>query len=82
MRTEGPDFLQRNSALAEELRRTFVDLDEIEKELRKASTAIQSVSAQVVRYRDRLRDLCETAMSTKKEPTTERDGVVRRVLGA
>lgn len=36
MRTEGPNFLQRNSALAEEVRRTFVDLDEVEKELRAA----------------------------------------------
>ena len=36
MRTEGPDFLQRNSALAEEIRRTFIDLDEVEKELKRA----------------------------------------------
>jgi hypothetical protein len=33
MRTDGPQFLQKNSALAEEVRRTFVDLDEVEKEL-------------------------------------------------
>ena len=39
MRTEGPDFLQKNSALAEEVRRTFVDLDEVERELGKASKA-------------------------------------------
>ncbi len=30
MRTEGPDFLQRNAALAEEVRRTFADIDAIE----------------------------------------------------
>ena len=42
MRTEGPNFLQRNSALAEEIRRTFVDLDEIEKELKKAAKAIEA----------------------------------------
>ncbi len=39
MRTEGPDFLQRNAALAEEVRRTFADIDAIEKELGKASKA-------------------------------------------
>jgi hypothetical protein len=42
MRTDGPDFLQRNTALAEEVRRTFADIDAIEKELGKASKAIQS----------------------------------------
>ena len=30
MRAEGPDFLQRNAALANEVQRTFVDIDEIE----------------------------------------------------
>ena len=40
MRTEGPNFLQRNSALAEEICRTFVDLDEVEKELKKAAKAM------------------------------------------
>ena len=30
MRTEGPDFLQKNAALADEVRRTLVDIDEIE----------------------------------------------------
>src|SRR5580658_5548571 len=44
MRTEGPNFLQRNSALAEEICRTFVDLDEVEKELKKAAKAIDAVS--------------------------------------
>src|ERR1035441_8814458 len=44
MRTEGANFLQKNSALAEELRRTFVDLDEVEKHLKKAAQAIDAVS--------------------------------------
>jgi hypothetical protein len=35
MRIEGPDFLQHNAALGEEIRRTLVDLDEVEKELKK-----------------------------------------------
>jgi hypothetical protein len=32
MRVEGADFLQKNAALADEVRRTFVDLDEIGRE--------------------------------------------------
>jgi chromosome segregation ATPase len=65
MRTEGTDFLQRNSALAEEIRRTFADIDAIEKELGKASKAIQSVSGLVAKYKERLGTLCECA-SLKK----------------
>ena len=82
MRVEGFDLLERNTVLAEELRRTFPEIDRIEKEVGKAAKAIQSVSALVVRYRDRLRDLCETANSTKKEPSPEQDSGNRRVLGA
>src|SRR5271157_3261514 len=44
MRTEGADFLQKNAALAEEIRRTFVDLDEMANELKKAAKAIDTVS--------------------------------------
>ena len=40
MRVEGADFLQKNAALAEEVRHTFVDLDEIDKELKRAGNAI------------------------------------------
>ena len=68
MRTEGPDFLQKNAALAEEVRRTFADIDAIEKELGKASKAIQSVSGPVVKYRERLRGLCEGA-SVQSKPS-------------
>jgi len=42
MRSEGPDFLTKNSQLAEKRRRTFVDIDEMEKELKKAAKAIES----------------------------------------
>ena len=59
MRTEGPDFLQRNSALADEIRRTFVDFDEIEKELKKAAKAVETVSALTAKYRARLQALCD-----------------------
>jgi len=75
MRVQGFDLLDRNVLLAEELRRTFPEIDRIEKDLGKAAKAIQSVSVLVVRYRERLRDLCDTAASAKIAPTPERDGV-------
>ena len=82
MRVQGFDLLERNAVLAEELRRTFPEIDRIEKELGKAAKAIQSVSALVVRYRERLRDLCDTAASAKIAAQPERDGGVRQTLGA
>jgi len=68
MRTEGLDFLQKNAALAEEVRRTFADINAIEKELGKASKAIQSVSGLVAKYKGRLRGLCEGA-SVQSKPS-------------
>jgi hypothetical protein len=62
MRTEGPNFLQRNSALADEVRRTFVDLDEIEKELGKAAKAIEAASGLTVKHKARVQALCDNAM--------------------
>jgi hypothetical protein len=62
IRVEGPDFLQRNAALTEEIRRTFVDVDEIEKELKKAAKAVESASELVGRYRARLQTLCDNAV--------------------
>lgn len=62
MRTEGPDFLQRNSSLADEVRRTFVDLDEIDKELKKAAKAIESASGLTVKHKARVEALCDRAM--------------------
>ena len=47
----GLRFLERNAALAEEVRRTFADIDPIEKELGKAAKAIQSVSGLVAKYK-------------------------------
>ena len=82
MRTEGADFLLKNSALAEEVRRTFVDLDEIDRELRKAAKAIDSVSDMTAKYRRRLQALCDTAASAKIAPTTEQDVSVRQEAGA
>ena len=82
MRTEGADFLQKNSALAEEVRRTFVDLDEVEKELKKAAKAIDTVSDLTAKYRSRLQSLCDTAASAKVAPKSVRRGVTQQTLGA
>jgi predicted nuclease with TOPRIM domain len=82
MRVQGFDLLEKNAVLAEELRRTFPEIDRIEKELGKAAKAIQSVSALVVRYKERLRDLCDTAASAKIAPKPERDGGNCRTAGA
>jgi hypothetical protein len=71
MRTEGPDFLQKNVALAEEIRRTLVDLDEIEKELKKATKAIGSATGLVANYRGRLKTLCDTAEAPRIPPRSE-----------
>jgi hypothetical protein len=82
MRTEGPDFLQKNSALAEEVRRTFVDLDEVEKYLKKAVQAIDSATGLTTKYRARLQGLCDTAASAKVAPKSERNGAIPQTLGA
>ena len=70
LRVQGFDLLERNAVLAEELRRTFPEIDRIEKELGKAAKAIQSISALVVRYRERLCQLCESTVTTKIAATT------------
>jgi hypothetical protein len=68
MRAEGPDFLQRNAAPADEVRRTFADIDEIEGQLRKAGTAIEKAQALTPKYRVRLAGLCESAVSAREMP--------------
>lgn len=70
MRTEGANFLQKNSVLAEEVRRTFVDLDEVEKELKKAAKAIDVASGLTARYRARLQALCDHATQPSPCQTT------------
>ena len=59
MRAEGPDFLQRNAALADVVRRTLADIDEIEGQLRKAEAAIGKAQALTAKYRSRLAGLCD-----------------------
>ena len=65
MRLHGADFLEKNAAVAEEVRCTFVDLDRIEGELKKATKAISSASGQVAKYRGRMQELCDSALGKK-----------------
>ncbi len=65
MRAEGPDFLENNVHLADEVRRTFADIDGIEKELKKASNALKSASELVTKYRSRLQALCDASCTHK-----------------
>ena len=71
MRTEGPDFLQKNAALAEEVRRTLIDLDEIEKELTKAAKSIDTATGLTNKYRIRLQGLCDNVPTQKMPPQRE-----------
>ena len=82
MRTEGPDFLQKNSALGEEVRRTFVDLDEVEKELKKAAKAIEAASGLTTKYRGRLEALCANGTMQKIAPKPQQDDRSRQTAGA
>jgi hypothetical protein len=75
MRLHGSDFLEKNAALADELRRTFVDLDRIDGELRKATKAISSASGLVAKYRGKLQELCESAVETTM-PTGRASGLI------
>jgi predicted nuclease with TOPRIM domain len=76
MHAHGSDFLERNTALADEVRRTFADLDLIEGQLKKATKAISSVSGLVAKYRSRLQELCESAAG-RKMPTERELAAVR-----
>jgi hypothetical protein len=64
MRAEGTDFLQNNAVLGEEVRRTLVDLDEVEKELKKAAKAIEVATGLT---RVRLQSLCDSTTAQKKK---------------
>jgi len=71
MRTQGSDFLEKNAALGEEIRRTFADLDRVESELKKAAKAITSASGLVAKYRERLQELCESVVGRKMPAGSE-----------
>ena len=76
MRTEGVNFLQNNAAMSEEVRRTLVDLDEVEKELKRAAKAIDTATGLAGKYRVRLQALCDgTGAQKKMPPRSERSGV-------
>jgi hypothetical protein len=61
IRVEGVSFLQNNAVLAAEIRRTFIDLDQMERELKKASKAVKSASGLLVKYKEPLGMLCDAA---------------------
>jgi len=82
MRVEGADFLQKNSALAEEVRRTFVELDGIESELKKAAKAVEAAAAMTMKYRTKLQTLCEAAVNVKIKPVPETESGIRQTVGA
>jgi len=65
---EGPDFLHKNAALADEVRRTLADIDEIESHLKKAGAAIEKAQTLAVNYRARLAGLCGGAAVGRKMP--------------
>jgi len=73
MRTEGPDFLQKNAALAEEVRRTLADLDEVEKELKKAAKSIDTATGLTGKYRVRLQGLCNNTIAQRMPPKRRLD---------
>jgi hypothetical protein len=73
MRTEGTDFLRNNAALGEEVRRTLGDLDEVEKELKKAAKAIDAASGLTGKYRVRLQGLCDNTRAQKRAPNRQPD---------
>jgi len=68
LHVEGVGFLNKNVALAAEIRRSLSDLDGIENELKKAARTIQSVSALVAKYRERVHALCKQASASKMPP--------------
>src|SRR5207245_3197448 len=63
MRIHGSDFLEKNAVLAAEVRRTFADVDRIEKELKKAARAVDAAAGLTTKYRIRLQALCENSHS-------------------
>ncbi len=62
MRVQGSDFLVKNAALADEVRRSLCDLDRIEGELTKVAKTVASASKLVVQHRARMQGLCDNAV--------------------
>ena len=62
LRGEGPDFLAKNSVLAAEVRRSLLDIDAMEHELKKAANAIENTRGLATAYKGRLQALCDSAV--------------------
>lgn len=62
--------------MAEEVRRTLVDLDEVEKELKKAAKAIDAATGLTTKYRVRLQVLCDHTGAHKKPQEHQQDSNV------
>jgi hypothetical protein len=62
MRAEGPEFFKRNAALADEVRRTLVEIDEIDGQLKKAEAAIGRAQELTAKHRTKLAGLCDAAV--------------------
>jgi len=71
MGRDGSDFLNKNVALAEEVRRSLIDLDEVEKELKKATKAIALASERVIKYRSSVQGLCHDTGETRMPPVRD-----------
>ena len=65
---------KRNAAVADEVRRTLVEIDEIETQLKKAETAIEKAQALTAKYRARLAGLCDSAAGGWKKGTWRTPG--------
>ncbi len=59
--------------MADEVRRILGDLDEVEKELKKATRAIDAAAALTGKYRVRLQTLSEGTGIKKKTPLRQQD---------
>src|SRR5579863_3347401 len=77
----GATATRKNVALAEEIRRTFADVDRVEDELKKAAKAIGSASMLVTKYRLRLNSLCDNTGAQKKPPQRQQDNNVTAQAG-
>jgi hypothetical protein len=64
MREDGTEVF-KNAHLADEIRRTLVNLDEIEKELLKAAKAIGSATELTVKYKGRLIAVCDSTRNAE-----------------
>lgn len=70
LRVEGPDFLAKNSVLAAEVRRSLLDIDAMEHELKKAANAIENTRGLATAYKGRLQALCDSAVRLDITPQT------------